>query len=182
MGCSKYLLQGIVNSCEASVGGVAEVYLAKRDEIASVTVNSAYTAEDGHVVSMITAITLTSSAATGFVKYWVRKNSSSMTSSLNVGDNTSYYSTELSLTFARMNAAKRMEMLAMAFEDLVAIVKDANGEYYYLGFDNPVSANAETGETGQQRSDANQYTVTLMDESTELPHFVLASVVEGLID
>ena len=181
MGCAKYLLQGIVNSCEASVGGVAEVYLAKREEISAVTVNSAYTTDDGHEVSMITAITL-SPSATGFVKYWVRKNSSSMTSSLNVGDNTSYYSTELSLTFARMNAAKRMEMLAMAFEDLVAIVKDANGEYYYLGFDNPVSASAETGETGQQRSDANQYTVTLMDESTELPHFILPSVVAGLVD
>lgn len=180
MGCSKYLLQGIVNDCLASVGGVAEVYLAKRDEIASVAVNSAYTTDDEKVVSMITGITL-ETGATGFVKYWVRKNSSSMTSTLNVGDNSSYYSTELNLTFSRMNAAKRMEMLAMAFEDLVAIVKDANGEYYYLGFDNPVSASAETGETGQNRSDANQYTVTLMDESTELPHFILASVVEGLV-
>lgn len=181
MGCSKYLLQGIANDCLASVGGVAEVYLAKRDEIASVAVNSAYTTDDQKVVSIITGITLTT-GATGFVKYWVRKNSSSMTSTLNVGDNSSYYSTELSLTFSRMNAAKRMEMLAMAFEDLVAIVKDANGEYYYLGFDNPVSASAETGETGQNRSDANQYTVTLMDESTELPHFILASVVESLVD
>ncbi len=181
MGCSKYLLQGIVNDCLASVGGVVEVYLAKRDEISAVTVNSAYTTDDSHTVSMITGITLTS-GATGFVKYWVRKNSSSMTSTLNVGDNSSYYSTELALTFSRMNAQKRMEMLAMAFEDLVAIVKDANGEYYYLGYDNPVSASAQTGETGQQRSDANQYTVTLMDESTELPHFMLASVVEGLVD
>ena len=181
MGCSKYLIQGIVNNCLASVGGVVEVYLAKRDEIASVAVNSAYTTSDDHVVSMITGITLEASA-TGFVKYWVRKNSSSMTSTLNVGDNSSYYSTELSLTFSRMDASKRMEMLAMAFEDLVAIVKDANGKYYYLGYDNPITASAQTGETGQQRSDANQYTVTLMDESTELPHFILDSVVEGLVD
>lgn len=178
MGCSKYLLQGIVNDCQASVGGVVEVYLAKRDGITGVSA-ATKTDEEGREYDIITAITV--DTATTFIKYWVRKNSSSMTSTLNVGDSSSYYSTELNLTFSRMNAAKRMEMLAMAFEDLVAIVKDANGEYYYLGLDNPVSASAETGETGQQRSDANQYTVTLLDESAELPHFIEESVVAGLI-
>lgn len=178
MGCSKYLIQGIVNNCEASIGGVSEVWLAKRENV-TVDVDSGVTESGYTQISYVTAITM--ATGTSFVKYWVRKNSSSMTSTLNVGDNTSYYTTELNLTFSRMSAQKRMELLAMAFEDLCALVKDANGSWYFLGYDNPITASAETGETGQNRSDANQYTVTLQDESTELPHFVKEDVIEGLL-
>ena len=110
------------------------------------------------------------------------KNTSSMNSTLNVNDNGStYVTTELNLVFARMDAQKRLEMNALAKEEMAALVKDANGTWFYLGYDNPVTSSAGTGETGTQKSDNNQYTSTLLDDSTEYPFIVLQSAIDALL-
>ena len=54
----------------------------------------------------------------------------------------------------------------------MVIVKDNNGVYWFLGYDEPVNATAGGGQTGQAKTDANQYTITLTDESHELPYEV----------
>ena len=179
MACSIYTLQGIVQDCMGNIGGVSEVWLAHYDSVTAATATT-YSEDSAYTFPVITAITLASGES--FVKYYVRKGTSNLTSTLNVSDNgSSYVSSELNLVFARMDAQKRLEMNALAKEELVALVKTANGNWIYLGFDNPVTSGAGTGETGTARSDANQYTSQLVDESNEYPHFVLDSVISGLL-
>ena len=71
-------------------------------------------------------------------------------------------------------------MAALAVGELVFIVKDANGRYWYLGADESVTASAGSGQTGQAIGDGNFYTITLLDNADSWPSEVLPSVVEGL--
>ena len=80
-----------------------------------------------------------------------------------------------------METTKRVEITALSVNDLVAIVKDANGVYWYLGYDEPVNASAGDGQTGTARGDANRYSITLQDISKEMPMEVDASIIEGLL-
>lgn len=178
MACSLYSLNGIVNDCLGNLGGVSEVWLAHYDSVTASTGTTTINGVSG--VPIITAFTLDTGET--FVKYYVRKNTSSLSSTLNVNDNGStYVSTELNLVFARMDAQKRLEMNALAKEDIVALVKTANGNWIYLGKDNPVTSSAGTGETGVQRGDNNQYTATLTDESDDYPMFVSDDAISAVI-
>lgn len=179
MACSSITLRGIAQDCNGNLGGVAEVWLINRDSISAVT-TAETTVNEMSGVPVVSSITLDQGAS--FVKYFVRKNTSSMNSTLNVNDNGStYVTTELNLVFARMDAQKRLEMNALAKEEMAALVKDANGTWFYLGYDNPVTSSAGTGETGTQKSDNNQYTSTLLDDSTEYPFIVLQSAIDALL-
>lgn len=179
MACSSITLRGIVQDCAGNLGGVAEVWLINRDSVSAVT--TGVTEINGFSgVPVVSAITLATGAS--FVKYFVRKNTSSMNSTLNVNDNGStYVTTELNLVFARMDAQKRLEMNALAKEEMAALVKDANGTWFYLGYDNPVTSSAGTGETGTQKADNNQYTSTLLDDSTDYPFIVLQTAIDALL-
>jgi hypothetical protein len=170
MGCSQ-TLSGLVKDCSPNNGGIVEVYLANFADV------TAKTLTDGK----ISAITMASGAS--FKKYQFPKNTGSLTSTYNVGDGDSkYVASDLLMQFGRMETSKRVEVVAMALSDLVAIVKDRNGIFWYLGYDEPVTlADGSNGQTGTQRSDLNRYEVTLHDESSELPYEVLPSVVEGLL-
>jgi hypothetical protein len=80
-----------------------------------------------------------------------------------------------------MQTQARVEITALAMGDLAVIVKDANGKYWYLGKDEPVNASAGDGQTGTARGDANRYTITLQDESKEMPYEVDSSIVDALV-
>ena len=105
-----------------------------------------------------------------------------MTSTLQTGDAaSSYFQTELSMVFLKQDSAKRIEMMALANADVFAIVKDKNGKLWFLGKDEPLSMSAATASTGQARSDANEYTLTLLDESNELPFEVSPESLKDLL-
>lgn len=169
--CTNLTLAGLCRDCDGSLGGIKEVYIALHKNIASVTLNSAATE--------ISAITMTSGAS--FYKYELRKNTSSLTKTLNVKDNgETYVSSELALVLGKMETKKRIEMSALSKEETAVIVLDANGKYWYLGFNEGVTASAGTGETGTNRSDNNQYTINLQDISADYPYEVPASVIADL--
>ena len=44
-----------------------------------------------------------------------------------------------------------------------------------------MNASASDGQTGTARADANRYTITLQDESLEMPYEVDASIVDALV-
>ena len=170
MSCNQNL-SGLVKDCSPSMGGIVEVLLANRENVQSVS------AESGK----ISGITM---ASTGkFKKYTFARNTGSMTSTYTIdqASGVKYVTTDLLLQFNRMETTKRVEISALAVNDLVAIVKDANGIYWYLGYDEPVNASAGDGQTGTARSDANRYTITLQDNSKEMPMEVEASIVDGLL-
>jgi len=164
-------LSGLVKDCAANMGGIVEVLIANYADVSSVAVS------DG----MIGTITMAQSAK--FKRYNFAKNTGSLTSTytLDPASGVKYVTTDLLLQFNRMETAKRVEITALALGDLAVICKDANGKYWYLGKDEPVNASAGDGQTGTARSDANRYTITLEDNSLEMPFEVDASIVDALV-
>ena len=162
---------GLVKDCSPSMGGILEVLLANREDVASVEA----------VTGKISGITMEASAK--FKKYTFARNTGSLTSTYTIdqASGVKYVTTDLVLQFNRMETTKRVEITALSVNDLVAIVKDANGVYWYLGYDEPVNASAGDGQTGTARGDANRYSITLQDISKEMPMEVDASVIEGIL-
>lgn len=183
MACTQ-TLNGIILDCETSVGGIKEVYIAHyEDVVGKLTVASTITVDDEPVTldgDMITAI----DAAAKFKRYQFRKQTGSMTSTLNVDEvaGINYVSTELSLVFTKMETKKRVEIAAMAVGQLAVIVKDGNNKFWFLGFDDYVSSTAGSGNTGTAKGDSNNYSITLKDESDSYPYEVHPSIIEALIE
>lgn len=153
------------------MGGISEIYFAAYDQVDEVTVTE----------NVITAITMAESAK--FQKYFVRKGTSSMNTEgkFDQASGTKYYETNLAVSFPKMRAANRAEVNALAVNELVAIVKDANGVYWYLGYDNPVVVSAFTGSTGQAWTDANKYDLTAQDNALQSPFTIAPECIETLL-
>lgn len=173
MSCSLNTLAGIMGSCENSMGGIIEVYINHFDQIDEVTVAS----------DKISAITLKASGEK-FHKYNFKRNTGSLTSTYTIdpANGVSFVTSDLSLVFAKQDTAKRIEISALALDDLVIIVKDANSKYWYLGYNEPVQASAATAQTGTARTDGNSYTITLQDTSLALPYEVDAAAIASLLE
>ena len=164
-------LSGLARDCSSNMGGILEVLIANADDVTGVTLSE----------GIITTISMATSAK--FKRYTFAKNTGSLTSTytLDPASGVKYVTSELLLQFNRMETQKRVEITALALGDLVCIVKDANGTYWYLGKDEPVNASASDVQTGTARADANRYTITLQDESLEMPYEVDASIVDALV-
>ena len=172
MACSQ-LLNGIAADCQTNVGGVREVYIANYSDVTAIEVDDSS--------NMIKTITMADTAK--FKKYAFKKNTSSMTSTLNVdpANGVNFVQTDLSLVFAKQETVKRMEIAKLSLGELRVIVLDANGKYWFLGQEEFVSATAGTAETGVNRTDGNKYTITLTDYSSSYPYEVTPTIVADLI-
>lgn len=168
--CASITLAGITMDCSTSIGGIKRVWLARYSDVSSVSTT------DGE----ISTISLKSGAK--WYEYQFRKNTGSLTSTLNVDEENgnNYVTSELSLVFSKMETAKRIEMAALAVGAVVAVVEDANGKAWYLGYDNYVSASTGTGETGTTKEDRNAYTITLSCDSAEWPFELTSTAFEAV--
>ena len=179
--CSQTLSGYNYSRCEDSGnGGVKEVYIALREDIANVAgaaYDGAVTITDG----AISAINLATTGTTPFHRFKFKRESTSMTSTAEVNDNgSSSWSTEVAIVFPRMNTAKRTSMMQLFLADTVVIIRDANDEYHYLGLDYAVNASAGGAETGTALGDANQYTLTLTDIAYQVPFLLNATAITAL--
>ena len=179
MACST-LNGGIVfDTCARSMGGISKVYLANYGDVdwANFDLSLANAGSTGDLDSdyrIISIPMLSGASHYGFFSFQVRKNTGSMTSTLNVDDNTgSSVSTDLVMDWREMEYEKRKAMSAFLQGEFVAIVLDANKHYWFLGANLAVTASAGTGETGTANTDANHYTITLNDVSNDWPFEIL---------
>ena len=164
-------LSGLAKDCAANMGGIVEVMIANFADVTGVTIT------DG----VVSAVTMATDAK--FKKYSFAKNTGSLTSTYNIdaASGVKYVTSDLLLQFNRMETSKRVEITALSLGDLAVIVKDANGKYWYLGKDEPVNASAGDGQTGTARGDANRYTITLQDNSLEMPYEVDSAIIASLV-
>ena len=164
MACAQ-TLAGLVNDCQQSIGGVKNIYVAPYVESAATL-----DAKSEEIASFAEDVT--------WKKYYVRKNTSGFTSTLNVNDDGgSYVSTELSLVFNRMETKKRIEMTALTLSDLMVVVEDANGVRWFMGFNEPATVSAGTGESGTSKSDSNRYTLSITSEDATYPYSLASDCV-----
>lgn len=173
MACTQSL-SGIAASCDTNVGGIRIAYIANFDDITAIEVDS--------VSNMIDTITMAQSKK--FKTYNFKKNTGSMTSTLNTdpANGINFVQTDLVLSFAKQETAKRMEIAKLALGELRVIVLDANGKYWLLGEEEFVSATAGTAQTGTARTDGNNYSVTLTDYSSSFPHEVDPDIIDDLVE
>lgn len=179
--CSSIVLKGIMMDCSNSIGGIKRVWLARYSDVASVTIGNITEGDPAVTVGQgVTAIALKNGGE--WYEYQFRKNTGSLTSTLNVDETNgnNYITSELSLVFSKMETKKRMEMAALAVGAVVAVVEDSNGKFWYLGYDDYVSASAGTGETGTAKEDRNAYTVTLSTDSAEWPYELSAAAIASV--
>lgn len=174
MACST-IVKGINAACDASQGGIKEVYMTTADVEFTVSAVSG-----DEMVTVVSGIT--TGETPNVFHFQFRKNTASMTSTLNVDDanGVNYVSTELNMLFTRMDSNKRTAMAALAVGQAKAIVIDANGRAWLLGFDEPIQASAGEGATGAAKGDGNRYSITLTDESTSWPYEVTSTVLESI--
>lgn len=167
-------LAGISLDCTNSLGGIKTVYIANYGDVTEIEIDEAS--------GQITGVTMSASAK--FKPYQFRKQTGSMTSTLNVDETAgiNYVSTELSLVFTKMETAKRLEMTALAKAQLAVIVKDSNNKYWYLGKDDYVSSTAGSGNTGTAKGDSNNYSLTLTDESDTYPYEITEAAVLAVVE
>lgn len=167
-------LSGIAPACETNVGGIRVVYIANFDDVTSYEVD-----ETTHMIDTITMQT-----GAKFKTYSFKKNTGSLTSTLNVDPaaGINFVQSDLALVFAKQETTKRMEIAKLSLGELRVIVLDSNGKYWFLGAEEFVSATAGTAETGVNRTDGNRYTVTLTDYASSYPYEVDPSIIAGIVE
>lgn len=166
-------IAGITLDCESSLGGIKQVWITQYDNVKSATVDDE--------TNQISAITLEADAK--WYNYQFRKGTGSLTSTLNVDETagTNYVSNELALVFTKMETKKRIEIAALSIGQLVVVVEDSNGKYWFLGKDDYVSASAGTGVTGTAKGDQNAYTLTLATDSESYPYELSAEAIQSVV-
>lgn len=170
MACNQ-TLSGIPRDCEPSIGGLRRLLLANSEDVNAITITD-------HQVS---AITMKSSAK--FKEFVFPEETASATSAyqINKQNGSKYVQTDIVLVFTRMETAKRVEITALAQNDMIGIGEDMNGKYWLYGKDHPISATAGEGGTGTARADRNGYGITLQDNSREMPIEVKDTIISGLL-
>ena len=169
MACNVTLM-GIPIDCGTNLSGIKALYLANAASVGAPTV------VDGE-------ITVIDASAGTFYEYIPAKNTGSLTKTLTKDESTGvmYYTNEVVAQFNKMETKKRTELSNIDRGQFKAIVLDSNGKYWFLGYDNYVSASAVTGQTGAGLDDGNFYTLTLTDISAELPYEVKSEALADII-
>lgn len=166
-------LSAITHDCVANVGGIKELLLANFSDVTSVTLDA--------TSAKVSAITMASTLK--FIKYYIRPESASFTSTPQYNDAGDYAGEEgiLTLTFNRRDTAKRTQIALLSLNDLRVIFRDNNGMYWLMGFDNPVRRNGGDEVTGTAYGDTNAYGIQLrmrdLQPVYEVPDSVVASII-----
>lgn len=168
MSCA--LTQGYFLDCKDSLGGVTEVYFMAFQDVASVTEAS----------GVITA--LTKDATKRFYKYELPKGTAMLTETINsnVQNGTLFYTPELVIVLNKLQANTRNEILLLAKNLLVAVAKDNNGKYWYLGKTRGLDLTAGSGTTGTAEGDRSGYSLTFAGAEAELAPEVNSIVAAAL--
>lgn len=169
MGCCLELT-GITTACGEAMGGIQKVWITCSDNIGTTTVTN----------NIVSAITLAPTTAKWYL-YEFEGETGSVTTTINKGENngTLYYSSEITLQFAKQDAAKRLEIASLAVNKMAVIVEDSNGikTYYGVlagdkdgGVGYPVTLSSGTAESGTAFGDFNGYNITLSYKGNKMPY------------
>ena len=159
-------LEAVAKSCENNSGGLHGIALIPQDDVVSVTVNTTNPGD-----WEVTAFSLTPTIT--FTDYYIRRNTSNYTEELasDLVNGSSFVTQTINLMFHRreMATSRAIKILGSGQQYLSAIVKDANGKYWYFPY-MQLSASGEG--SGTARADGSKYSVTLVAENEFLAYEV----------
>ena len=149
-------MSGLAVGCKDSIGGIKKTWFAPYGVQTTISQGT---------------LSIDSDDIASFKVYNFRKATGSMTSTLNTSETAgNSFTTEVSLQFLKQETSKRLEVMALLMNEMVGVIKDGNGKYWYIGYDYPIEATAGTAETGTAMTDLNGYNITITDNSIELPY------------
>jgi hypothetical protein len=165
------LTQGYVLDCKDSLGGMTEVLFIAKADVTSTTEAS----------GVITAIT--KAAGKRFYSYALVKETANFVENINasVENGTVFYQQELTIVLNKLQANTRNEILLLAQSLLVAIAKDNNGKYWYLGKNNGLDITAGNSGTGTAIGDRSGYTLTFTGKEAALAPEVASGIITALL-
>ncbi len=168
MACA--LTQGYSLDCRDSLGGIVEVYFTEAANVTATTEAS----------GVITA--LTKAAGKRFWKYSLVKDTSMFNQTLNasVANGTVFYAQELQIILNKLQTNTRNELLLLAQNSLVAVVKDSNGIYWYLGKTRGIDLTANAASTGTAQGDRSGFTLTFTGSEPALAPSVTSVIALAL--
>jgi hypothetical protein len=168
MACA--LTQGYTLDCRDSLGGITEVYFMAFQDVSSSTEAS----------GVITA--LTKAVGKRFYKYELTKGTSVMTENVNsnVQNGTLYFTPELTIILNKLQVNTRNEILLLAQNRLVAVAKDNNGKYWYLGKTRALDLTAGSATSGTAEADRSGYTLTFAGAEPSMSPEVNSAVAAAL--
>ena len=164
------LTSDYVFGCDVGIGGVKEVYIIELGNISSITESS----------GTITAIT----KATGkvFRKYQLVQETANFKDDItgNRQNGTLFYPQTGLIIINKQNVAVRNEILLLAKNQLVFVVKDNNLTYRLFGREFGLMLLTGSADSGTAWGDRNGYTLNFTGNELELAPFVSDSVITTL--
>lgn len=168
MSCA--LTTGFTLDCRQSNGGIEAVYFTEIANKATLTAAS----------GVITAFTL--AAAKKFFKYELRKKTGQLEQNIQVNNEngTVFYEQTLTVKLDKLEVNKRNEILLLAKNNLMVIVKDNNGKYWLVGETRGALLSAGKGTTGTAFGDMSGFELTFTGEEPELAKEVDSTLIATL--
>lgn len=156
--------------CDVGIGGTKEVYLIELENISSYTESS----------GTLTAITKVSGKI--FRKYQLVLETAAFDEDIigNRQNGTLFYGQKGTIIINKQNVAVRNEILLLAKNRLVMVIKDNNLTYRLLGREYGLMLQTGTASTGTAWGDRNGYTLNFTGNELELAPFVTDAVIATL--
>jgi hypothetical protein len=157
-------------SCDVGIGGTKELYLIELENVTSMTESS----------GTLTAITKASGKV--FRKYQLVLETANFGEDIagNRQNGTLYYPQRGTIVINKQNVAVRNEILLLAKNRLIVVIKDNNQTYRLYGREFGMMLQTGTAETGTAWADRNGYTLNFTGNELELAPFVQESVIATL--
>ena len=158
-------LQNIAKSCDNNTGGIRKVWINQQEGVTATTVAAG--------AWIVTAIT-----ATPFATFEINRNTGNYTedTAIDLINGSTFVTQTITLMFNRRDKEKSeaIHVLGAGQQYLAAVVKDANGKYWY--FEN-LQLTATGEGSGTARADGSKYSVTLLAESDHLCYEIDSTLV-----
>jgi len=161
-----------VQGCLDNSGGVQLVLLTNRENITAVTINA--------TTSVVTAITMATGSS--FYAFTSNKNTGYFNQKItnSVENGTSFVEQEIKMNFTKTDNTKRNIVRTISISEMVAIVKDFNDNYWLSGYESGLYLTEGMSNSGEKRTDANGYQVTIKGEEPTLAYSVDPIIVDNL--
>lgn len=156
--------------CDVGIGGTKELYLIELENVSSVTESS----------GTLTAITKATGAI--FRKYQLVLETANFGEDItgNRQNGTLFYPQRGTIIINKQNVAVRNEILLLAKNRLIVVIKDNNLTYRLYGREYGLMLQTGTAETGTAWGDRNGYTLNFTGNELELAPFVTDAVIATL--
>jgi hypothetical protein len=168
MSCA--LTQDYSFGCDVGTGGTKELYLIELDNVASVTESS----------GTLTAITKVTGAV--FRKYQLVAETANFQEDVvgNRVNGTIYYDQKGNIVLNKQQVAVRNEILLLAKNYLIVVIKDNNDTYRLYGRQYGLRLETGSATTGTAWGDRNGYTLNFTGKEPELAPFVDPQIIGTL--